>query len=593
MLHVRTVALTLLVALIAVTPSCRRRGATGPVGPAGPGGILDATVLPAPTDLRVTAHPGGPPSYVLRWTMPAPNTAIGMFAVYAANDAPSIADPRSIVAAVGGTARQAEIELASDTGMRHLRVVAINESGIAGLPSAEFVVDTTARMIFQASAQLLALRPADPTPTLLNNPPAFARGGQIAPSVPYEPSPDGRRVAWIDGGRLFARALDGSDPAPIDVTGTLVEGGIVWPAFGWSPDGKKLAFAASKLDVTKVEVFVATLGSAEEPVKVSGTMVGGGLPIAIALARTPSAVSPLVWSPDNRRIAYIASQRDADLYEVMVTSATGTSAPVPAIGDALPAQSGPFARFAWSPDGARLAFAADTHNAYDLMVTDGTGSVPIVAVTGQSPDLGAMWRFEWSPDGSRILFLDDPRTPGHVEPWIADPNGVGRPTPLYPTAVPLADTLQWQWSPDGTEVAFLAGLTNAAVPELFVCPATGGVEPVRISGPLVTGGVVTRFGWSRDGRQIAFLANKEQRFVQSLYVTEPDLVGDPVRLSNQFDQIREFAWSTSGDRLGFVFDNNDNTPVLYAASRRGGAAPNDLLVLDGLASLRWARLGNE
>ncbi|MGE3171727.1 MAG: hypothetical protein AB7O97_03815 [Planctomycetota bacterium] len=582
----RALAALALLVPIAVSAGCRRRGPAGPVGPAGP---FDATALPAPTDLRLRAHPGGPPRYVLRWNLDQPDTAIGAFAIYASTQPMPFADPQALVAAVDGALRSAEIELAADTGLRHLRVAGISEAGVTGALSAELVVDTIGRIVFEAATtqdigDLYAVHPATGAPAI-----RVSEGTLPSLSRPHRLSPDGRRAAFLGvvagDPQLVSGPLDGSD-APATLSPGLGVFSRFVPAFEWSPDGRRVAFVTGDDLPDLLEVYVATPGSGAPPTKVSGTMVPGGTVWLASTVRggASAAQGVLSWSPDNRRVAYLATQRDESIPEVMVAAADGIGEPVPANGAAT--ASGAMA-FAWSPDGARLAVldrGAGTNQLFVTTATPGAAPVPLPdrADGSGAPSPG----FAWSPDGSRLLYAGAARAPGFAELFVADPTGATAPVTLLPEPV-AATTFSGTWSPDGTQVAFLAQLDETV--ELFVSPATGGAAPAAVSGSSRPGVGVQGFAWSPDGAQLAFLAATAQQ-TTALFVANPGVAAEPLQVSPAFDQVREFAWSTSGDRLAWIHDDGDTTPALRSVSRLGGAATT-LLSQDGLGALSWSRLG--
>jgi Tol biopolymer transport system component len=186
------------------------------------------------------------------------------------------------------------------------------------------------------------------------------------PGVDAAWSPDGGRVAFLQGDALEVAAPDGSDvqtlatgivPPPADSTG---------PA--WSPDGRVIAIAN---------------GSAIAVVAVDGSAAH------VAFDQPGDNVDPS-WSHDGTTIAF---QRFANgRWSIWLVAPDGTNAREATLGgtanNRLPQ---------WSPVDGRLAFLSDRGGRYALYVgsVDGTPQMLADAVNPDSPA-------RWSPDGSAL-----------------------------------------------------------------------------------------------------------------------------------------------------------------------------------------------
>jgi Tol biopolymer transport system component len=139
----------------------------------------------------------------------------------------------------------------------------------------------------------------------------------------------------------------------------------------WSPDGSRLAFAASQEGLS--QVFVAVEGGAPEPV--TAEEVYAGQP---------------AWSPDGAYLAYVA-ERDGNADIWLVALDATPAGPPRRLTDDPATDWAP----AWSPDGTRLAFVSDrggSHQVY-VMRADGAQVEALTAFArgAESP--------AWSPDG--------------------------------------------------------------------------------------------------------------------------------------------------------------------------------------------------
>jgi hypothetical protein len=141
-------------------------------------------------------------------------------------------------------------------------------------------------------------------------------------------------------------------------------------------------------------------------------------------------------SPDGRYVAATDGQR---------LSALGAD------GQFAIAHAGQIWGFAWSPDGARLAYVrSDSGPMPELWIWDASSGRSRMLLRGESEHFGLP---AWSPDGRTLALARHPTGNGYNaagDIWLVDADGAG----LYPLARTIADERAPCWSPDGRALAF-------------------------------------------------------------------------------------------------------------------------------------------
>ena len=266
----------------------------------------------------------------------------------------------------------------------------------------------------------------------------------------------------------------------------------------WSPDGSKLAFISDRTDKQQIYLINPQAGEAD------------------ALTALEDGVSRFAWSPDGSRIAYTATEpkpdavkdrekkygefqvvdRDHRMTQLFVLD-VATKRTRPLTSDAFTVGS-----FAWSPDGARIAF---DHRINADPANNGSADISIVTVADNSirklvtqdgPDGNPVW----SPDGSRIAFNTAMANPNffYTNSLIATvPAGGGAPAAL--TSAFDEDPNIAAWKPSGL---FFSASQKTWSYLYRIDPATRAVERLGSGGkPWAVSG----FSFSKDGSTVAFL----------------------------------------------------------------------------------------
>lgn len=147
-------------------------------------------------------------------------------------------------------------------------------------------------------------------------------------------SPDGKTLLYNLSGQLYRNDIDGGKETPL----AHASGRHDWPA--WSPDGKRIAFASSRLG--DYDLFVMDAGGEN----IRCIAQGKGLDMRPA------------WSPDGKRICF-TSNRDLN-YELYVVGVDGANLRRLTHND----ERDDYA--SWSPDGKRIVYVSERNGRHDL-----------------------------------------------------------------------------------------------------------------------------------------------------------------------------------------------------------------------------------
>jgi dipeptidyl aminopeptidase/acylaminoacyl peptidase len=308
----------------------------------------------------------------------------------------------------------------------------------------------------------------------------------------------------------------------------------------WSPDGRWLAFTSARAG-DKNQVFAISPEGGE----------------AVQLTKAENGVDRFAWSPDSKTIAFVTTASDKDAMKarqehlgdfVVVrreyqhahiwTIDVAAAFKAPAAGkQRTKGKKFSVSNFSWSPDSAKIAFAATinpdlvqmlTSDIYVLSLKDGAVK-KIVSQPGMDTDP------HWSPDGKQIVFRSAMgKVSYHANTRLAVVAADGG-TPRSITDTFDENPSLIDWKPEGI---YFSGLQKTASHLFRVDPSDSSI--VRVSNPddLMGGS----FSLSRDGHRLVYTAASPTTLTE-VFVSDTQTFA-PKKLTNMTRQARRFILGT-------------------------------------------------
>ena len=289
-------------------------------------------------------------------------------------------------------------------------------------------------------------------------------------------SPDGRWLAFIsdrtDTRQLYRLPLDGGEAE------MLTSGSEGVTAFAWSPDGTRLAYTMTDAVTPELKARTEQYGEythEDHDARMAHLhVVTAATKATTALTHGAFVVGAFAWSPDGARIAFdhrvssdAGQSGTADISIVDVASGAITP---------LVAQAGPDTNPKWSPDGRQVAFESAMAKPFyffengTIAVVPASGGTPqsLTAAFDENPSLVA-----WTTSG--LFFSASQRTWAYLY----------RLDPATPQATPLRAREDWigqsfAVTPDGRTTAFVASGPRE-FPDVHAAPVAATLAPVKLS----------------------------------------------------------------------------------------------------------------
>lgn len=355
---------------------------------------------------------------------------------------------------------------------------------------------------------------------------------------------------------LYASFNDGTEI--IKLSGTMVSGGNV-VAFAVSPDGIYVAYVADQDTDDVFELYAVPVDKtpAETAVKISGSMAGSGIKEIAA----GSGDYFFAWAPDSSRVAYIADQNAAGVFELFTSTPDGSdnvrvSGALVSGGDVLD--------FEWGPASALIAYVADqdTVDVQELYVSPADSNTPNVPVSGPMAGSGirliseGVYAFAWSPDSAWLAYIADQVLITKFELFTARPSGINN----VQVSGPLdsnRDVDSFAWSPQSDQIVYRANQDILTALELYTAYPDIALRSQHITSGFDPGENTRQFGWSPTiidfAQRIAFIADKDIPGLFQLYTTSPNNSNNVLvsSVTSAGGNVNEFTWAPNGELLAY------------------------------------------
>ena len=393
-------------------------------------------------------------------------------------------------------------------------------------------------------------------------------------------APDGTSAIYGWGKSLFF-GFDEQQYYFVDLTGPTPASPVPLGTGGGarvgtlSPDGSKFAFSE------KGAVFVVYL---------DGAQASAAVKIGAPAPRDGATVAAISFSSSSQRLAYTVDSTTAESFEVFISDVSGAtpgqavkaSGPLVAGGSVLASTAFQIAAARFSPDGKKLAYLADASKdeVYELFMVDVSGAIPSVArkVNDVLVEGGSVVQSMpvFSDDGRKIVYAADQRVDGVTELFVTD---VSLPTPGTPqrvngALVPGGNVSFFVIAPGSKGVAYTADQRTDEVLELFYVDLSGASpsQPRLVSGDMVGEGDVREISvanvglipavFSPDGKKLVYAADqlvdgRIEVFFASIAGGTPAPATRVQASENPVSDVSDVAFSADGKSL--VYASNSLT----------------------------------
>ncbi len=218
---------------------------------------------------------------------------------------------------------------------------------------------------------------------------------------------------------------------------------------------------------------------------------------------------------------------------------------------------------AWSPDGNRIVYSADSgdaENKLDLYVMDANGENQTLLVS----QIGDDTEPAWSPDGNWIVFTSNSRTDGILQLHIVKPDG----SDLRRISFDKQE-FSPEWSPRMDKLVYIVSVNNARY--LWIRDPQDDFADTESNLMYGRLGYFADPAWSPDAEWLAF--TREEGRTRDIYLTRISSFGMEISRLTETTFDTYPAWSSDSQWLLFDSNRNGNQEI-YIMNRDGGQQTN-------------------
>ncbi|MBA1146780.1 PD40 domain-containing protein [Ectothiorhodospiraceae bacterium WFHF3C12] len=373
----------------------------------------------------------------------------------------------------------------------------------------------------------------------------------------------------------------GFDGGPVMVTAPRAVDGDV-TTVRRSPGGDRIAFLMRNAGSSTPELlYTADVRSNDPPVLVSNNAESAG-----------ADVTRFAWSPNGDRLAFIAETGTNGTSELFIAFPDGSGRATITSSAAM----GTGKKLEWAPDSSQLAYVAEDLELF-VVSPDTPGQTTRVSEDYGNGGGRSVVGFAWAPDSGAIAYMADQDTVGRQELYVAAPDGTGD-TAVNESMVSGGDVLSFAWAPDAGRLAYKADADTDGIEELFTVDPDGNAH-AKVHAAYGSGNDIVDYQWSPDGAYLAYLAQQDDPGQEELYASAADGSGN-VRLNStsMASDVLNYAWAPDSSRVAYsVFDGG--AAILAASSLHtvrpdgsGRAQVNGPLASNGnVFTFKWAPSG--
>ncbi|MEQ1890911.1 MAG: hypothetical protein ABL998_00065 [Planctomycetota bacterium] len=371
---------------------------------------------------------------------------------------------------------------------------------------------------------------------------------------PFLIAPDGSRVVYSSGYRLFSVAITGGPAVQLAQRLQIPtgHGTSSYGTYALAPDSSRVVFSSDETGEFVLRLYSCPLT--------------GGAP-ALLSNSTNLTSEKFAFHPDGVRVLFVTARQ---LHSTRLDGAGKAIALTP-LHDRI-------VSFALDPLGERVAYIAfDNATGRDLY----SARIPPARLrvsgtpneTRLTPAVAwgrTLFQFRIDPAGERVVYQTDQDVEGSMELFSVPLTG-GVPTRLDPAPLGLGAVIDFELSSDGATVFYKADVTGDGPYHLFRVPSAGGAS-TQLSPALVSGGTLLEFEPCAPAGRLVYRADQDSDEVQELY-SVPEGGGAVVRLNPPLfatRNVQEFALTVDG-RVLYLADADENDALeLFSVSAAGG-----------------------